>query len=250
MSHRLIVPSTWKLPPEISTRFGTEAGRQRLMKHEGHLVLVLHRLPEADSNEREPVLFWRQPDGKWETNEKGAGLPALKKHVESYELAVEALDLKLDTTRNADGLFRILSAAAPLSRAAKNLHRVLQATREAAGNDTEVISLRDQAYSTERTIELLRIEARNALDFDIARRAEEQAVQSREISTAAHRLNLMAAIFLPITAVASILGVNVETGIEDWLTPTGFWLLMIFSLFLGLVLKYAILRKTSGATIQ
>ena len=243
MSHRLIVPSTWELPPEIRSRFGTEAGRQRLMEHEGHLVLILHRVPEADSNDREPVLFWRQPDGKWETNEKGQGFPALKKHVESYEQAAEALDLKLDTTRDADGLFRILSAAAPLSRAAKNLHQVLQATREAVGDDTEIITLRDEAYSIERTIDLLRIEAKNALDFDIARRAEEQAVQSRQISIAAHRLNLMAAIFLPITAIASVLGVNMVTGLEQ-LSTVVFWLLMAFSIFLGFVLMLVIQRRS------
>ncbi|MGB0580813.1 MAG: CorA family divalent cation transporter [Limisphaerales bacterium] len=245
MSHRLIVPSTWKIPPEITTRLGSEAGRQRLMDHEGHLLLILHRLPEADSNEREPVLFWRQPDGKWETNEKGQGLPALKKHVESYEAAAEALDLRLDTTRDADGLFRILSAAAPLARSAKNLHQVLQALREVTGNETEIITLRDEAYSIERTVDLLRVEAKNALDFDIARRAEEQAAQSREISTAAHRLNLMAAIFLPITAIASILGVNMHTGFEEFPTYV-YWLLMGFSLFLGFVLLLIIQRKSAS----
>lgn len=245
MSYRLIVPATWKLPPEIKSRFGTEAGRQRLMAHEGHIVLILHRLPEADSHDREPVLFWRQPNGKWESNEKGQGLAALKRHVESYEAAAEALDLKLDTTRDADGLFRILSAAAPMARAAKNLHQVLQSLREATGNDTDIITLRDQAYEIERTVELLRVEAKNALDFDIARRAEEQAVQSQQISTAAHRLNLMAAIFLPITAIASLLGVNMKTGLEDFST-FAYWLLMGFSLFLGLLLMLAIQRKSSS----
>ena len=153
--------------------------------------------------------------------------------------------LKLDTTRDADGLFRILSAAAPLGRAAKNLHQVMQTLREVGGNDTEIITLRDQAESTERTVELLRIEAKNALDFDIARRAEEQAVQSRKISTAAHRLNLMAAIFLPITAMASVLGVNMKTGFEEFPTFV-FWLLMAFSFFLGLVLMLGLQRKSAS----
>ena len=241
-----MIPSTWELPPEITSRFGESTGRQRFMEHAGHLLLVLHKVPEPESNERQGVLFWRRPDGGWETSEKGAGLSGLKEHVVAYATAVEGLDSELDSTRDADGLFRILSITAPVQRAAKNLHRVLQAAREAAAADREIITLRDQAEGVERTADLLRIEARNALDFDIARRAEDQAAKSEEISLAAHRLNILAALFLPITAVSSVLGVNLPTGMEDWITPSKFWMLMGLSLLLGLFLKGRIVRRVGS----
>lgn len=246
MENRLVIPSTWELPPEITSRFGEKAGRQRLMEHAGHLLLVLHQVPAPDSNERHGVLFWRKPDGTWETAEKGGGIAALRRHVDSYGQAVEDLDDQLDTTRAADGLFRILSAVAPLLRSAKNLHSVLQSARESAVNDKDIITLRDQAYSIERTADLLRIEAKNALDFDIARRAEEQAAKSEEISHAAHRLNVLAALFLPITAVSSVLGVNMPIGIEAWLTPGRFWTLMFFSLIIGFVLKQLVVKRSAA----
>ena len=55
----------------------------------------------------------------------------------------------------------------------------------------------------------------------------------------------MAAIFLPITAIASILGVNMHTGFEEFPTYV-YWLLMGFSLFLGFVLLLIIQRKSAS----
>ena len=213
------------------------------MAHDGHLLFVLHRVPTADPTGRDGVLFWRKPDGKWESAEKGNGLNGLKLHVEAYAKAVEDFDLLLDTTRDADGLFRILSAIVPLLRAAKGMREVLQTARENAGVDRDIITLRDRAEEVERTADLTRVEAKNALDFDIARRAEEQAARSEEITALGHRLNMLAALFLPVTAVSSILGVNIPIGVEDWLTPTRYWLLIALCIGLGLVLQRMLTKR-------
>ena len=243
MNNRLVIPSDWKLPREITSRFGEQAGRQRLMQSGGHLLLVLHEVPDPDSVERRGVLFWRDPEGNWEGNARGNGIEALKKHVKTYAEYAEDLNQELDTTRDAKGLFEILSKIAPFLRAAKNMHLVLQAARDAVGNDMEIITLRDSAEAIERTTELVRTEAKNALDFDIARRAEEQSEQNEEITVAAHRLNLLAAIFFPITAVSSVLGVNMRTGLETWLTPLRFWILIGMSLLLGLPLRFLLAKS-------
>ncbi len=243
MAGRLIIPSTRQLPAEIASRFGEKTGRQRLMEHDGHLLLVLHKVPDSESTEREGALFWRQPDGNRECTEKGNGLNGLRNHVEAYAKPVEELDDLLDTTRDARGLFKILSDIAPLLRSTKHLHQVLQATREAAKNDRDVITLRDQAGDIERTADLLRLEAKNTLEFDIALRAEEQAARSEEISALGHRLNMLAALFLPVTAVSSILGVNIPIGVENWLTPTRFWILTALCIAFGLLLQRILIKR-------
>jgi len=242
MEQQLVIPSNWALPDEIKQRLGFGVGRQRLMSHDGHLLLVLHEVPEPEEVSRRGALFWRNAKGEWFSSSRGKGFDALKQHVKSYADAIARLDQRLDDTPEAQELFEILSESSPIQRAAKNLHQVLQSTREAAGSDKALISLRDEAYDTERAAELLYTDAKNALDFDIARRAEEQAAHAHESSRAAHKLNLLAAVFLPVTAVASILGVSIPTGLESWLTPGRFWLLIALSIIAGLILKRRIAK--------
>jgi hypothetical protein len=237
MKKTVVIPATWELPDAIKIRFGEKAGRQRSMFHEGHLLLILHTAPEPEENDRNGVLFWKTSGGDWLTTAHGNGLAALESHIGVYHDRIEDLDQSLDITRDAAGLFKILSSVAPILRAAKNMTKALQSARELTGNDREIITLRDEAEMVEQQAELLWLESKNALDFDIAKRAEEQSEQSEEISLAAHRLNLLAAIFFPITAIASVLGVSIETGLEGWLTPLRFWLVMAMSLGFGVLLK-------------
>jgi hypothetical protein len=65
----------------------------------------------------------------------------------------------------------------------------LQEARDGVGDDKDLISLRDRAYELEREAELLDGDAKNGLDFCVARRAEEQAESSARIEKASHRLN-------------------------------------------------------------
>jgi hypothetical protein len=53
---------------------GDAAGRQRAMVHDGHLLLVLHDVPEAGRPERLARLFWREPTGQWKAAGQGAGV--------------------------------------------------------------------------------------------------------------------------------------------------------------------------------
>jgi hypothetical protein len=67
-----IVPDTWKIPPELAARFGDNAGRQRAMNAEGHLLLVLHDPPNPNDQERKAKLLWRAPNGDWACNTDGS----------------------------------------------------------------------------------------------------------------------------------------------------------------------------------
>ena len=236
---RLVLPPQWELPKEFLDRFGRTAGRQRLMVHENHLLLVLHEIPKPSTSERTAVLFWHTPDGEWKAR-GGHGFASLKDHVDTYESKMDELDQSFDEAQSIEVTFQILNEAIPIYRAAKNMHQVLQKTREVLDDNKQIITLRDQAYEIERAAELLVSDAKNAIDYSIAKRTEAQAVRSEEISTAAHRMNMLLAIFFPVTAVASLLSTNLMTGLEGKKSPLLFWSIVTGSLLIGFMLRGAI----------
>ena len=54
---------------------------------------------------------------------------------------------------------------------------------------------------------------------------------------------MLAALFLPVTAVSSILGVNIPIGVENWLTPTRFWILTALCIAFGLLLQRILIKR-------
>jgi len=228
------IPISWDLPKEIVERFGQTPGRQRAMCADGHLLLVLHKAPSADESERRGAFFWRKPNGDWESTERGRGLQALRAHVEAYDVLQKRLEEEYEDAGRADDYFRILEQVAPLSHAASNLHDVLQSAREAVREDRDIIDLRDWAYQIERGFELLYTDTKNALDYSIAKRAEEEALLSRQAVQTGHRLNILAAIFFPLTAIASLFGMNMRSGLENspvWV----FWVVFLAGILVGIV---------------
>lgn len=231
------LPASWTLPAQIKSRFGQRSiGKQRAMIAEGHLLLILHQAPQPDEQTRKGVLFWRKPNGNWEHSGGGVGIQPLVKHIEQYNTAEEALQTQYDRAQVAEDYFRILEAIAPLRLAAKNSHAALQASREGISDDRDLIDLRDWASDIERNLDLLHENAKNALDFKIAQRAEEQTRLSSEAVVSGHRLNVLAALFLPLTAIASIFGMNVHNGLEN--SPIVlFWLVALIALGMGLLVR-------------
>src|SRR5688500_15921887 len=139
------LPPGWELPAAIRDRLGERSGKQRAMIEDGHLLLILHKLPRPDVTAREGAFFWRDANGDWKASGGGGGLGALKVHLEAYERAVDTLDTQLDKAQDATALFRVLEAAVPLHRSAKNQHAALQAARDGLPELREIISLRDTA---------------------------------------------------------------------------------------------------------
>jgi len=231
------LPQSWQLPEEIKNRLGQKSfGKQRAMVAEGHLLLILHKVPQKDRRSRQGVFFWRKPSGEWEFSGRGRGLPALRKHLEEYGLAEEQLNQAYDRAREARDYFEILEAIAPLQRAAGNLHATLQAAREAISSDRDIIDLRDRAAEIDRALELLRGSAKTAIDFKIAKQAEEQATLSLQSVKTAHRLNILAAIFFPLTAISCVFGMNLPSGFES--ASIGlFWLVFLTGTLLGVLVR-------------
>jgi hypothetical protein len=224
----MTLPTAWHLPLEIRARFGQKrSGRQRAMAADGHLLLVLHQAPEHGMRDREGIFFWRRPNGQWEYSGRGSGLKRLIEHVEAYSLAEQGLSQEYSEARSGKDYFHILERVGPLHHAACNLHATLQAAREAIPDDRDIIDLRDWAYDLERTLELLQADTKHALDL--------HSVQ------VANRLNVLAAIFFPVTAIASVFGMNLASGLEGS-SVTIFWSVLLVGVALGFVTSWWALR--------
>ncbi len=128
------------------------------------------------------------------------------------------------------------------------MHATLQEARELVPVDRDLINLRDQAGAIERTVELLHGDARNGLDFTIAHQAERQSKQTYEMAVSAHRLNLLAAFFLPATMLSAVFGMNLVHGLEANTFPQWvyFWGVLVLGLVCGLVLARVVARKPAG----
>jgi Mg2+ and Co2+ transporter CorA len=207
------------------------------MVAEGHLLLVLHAPPGADEDERSGRFFWREPDGSWRASIRGSGVAAIADHLREFETRLDALEDRESNASLARDYFDLIRELTPLHRAARNLHAVIQKARESMNDDSRIIRWRDDAYSIERTAELLLGETRNGLDFVTAMRAEEQAVESQNMALAGHRLNVLAALFFPLATIASLLGMNVPTGLEDSPEPWTFIGVLVVGALVGVGLK-------------
>jgi hypothetical protein len=232
-----VLPSTWKVPDLFHSRLGEQAGRQRMMTAEGHLLLILHKIPKPGEGDREPVLFWRDPAGNWKSTGNGAGLAELKSHLQDFSTYVDKLEDRMQQPPNSKNFFEILQITAPLLRTARNMHATLQQAREAFSNDRNILIARDQAVEIERAVELLHADAKNGLEYMIARQAEEQAENSEQLLTAGHRLNMLIAVFLPLTALGSAFGMNFRHGLEGITSPLLFWSTLLVGLVLGFAVK-------------
>jgi hypothetical protein len=227
----MTLPVSWNLPLEIKARFGQKrSGRQRAMAADGHLLLVLHKAPQHGMRDREGIFFWRRPNGHWEYSGRGSGLRRVIEHIEEYSLAEQKLAREYEQARGAKDYFRILEEVGPLHHAARNLHATLQVAREAIPDDRDIIDMRDWAYDLERTLELLQADTKHALDH--------HSVQ------VANRLNVLAAIFFPMTAIASLFGMNLVSGLEGS-SVIIFWSVLLVGISLGFVTSWWALRGRS-----
>ena len=239
-----VIPHNWEVPQVFRGRFGSHAGRQRVMYADGHLLLILHEAPRRkEATERGARLYWRKPDGGWQSTGSGGTTTApLRVHLEELAAAVDALEARAEIAKRASDWFALLHDSAPLVRIARGLSATLQEARELAKTDRDLISLRDAAQEIERDVDLIHNHARAGLDFAIAAAAEESAASSRYQSETGHRLNLIAATFLPISALGSLFGMNLVNGLETASAPWTFWGVAAAAFLLGLVVRASLPR--------
>lgn len=244
MRAKSVLRANWEVPEVFRLRLGEQAGRQRAMSAEGHLLLVLHQPPSPEDIERRGRFFWRGLEGKWTGERAGDGLQALHGHVAEYEGLVHALEKREEKASSAGDYFSVLRLLGPLRRATANMRKTLQHAREMVPEEHELIVLRDDAEEVERTAELVYADARNGLDLAIARQAEEQAKISLQMSTSAHRLNVLVAFFFPLATMSTVFGMNVQFGFEQALAPLPFVVVVLLGLLMGLWLRLMVGRQT------
>lgn len=241
-----LLPASWQVPEKFRKRLGNDVGRQRAMQHEDHLLLVLHAPPKPDDDHRVGRFFWRRPDGQWTSKDLGSGTQALLRHLEEYEELIVRLDDQQEAATTSDEYFGVLSKLAPIHRTARNLHAVLQEARRLCPDDGDIINMRDRAYAIERNAELLYEETKNALDFAMARRMEEQAESTRYMAVTSHRLNMLVAFFFPIATLTAIFGINLEHGYERRHAPYLFLTTIGIGLLLGVFLTAIVRQRRSS----
>lgn len=249
MTARSPLPEAWNVPQLFRGRVRESVGRQRAMTAEGHLLLVLHEPPLANETDRRARFFWRSPDGTWQSNNLGPGINALKRHVAEFGEAVRRLDEAEDRADAADDYLGLLRRLAPLRRATRHLHDALQEARQMVSEDHDLIVCRDLAYQIQRLADLVQDDTKSGLDCAIARRAEEQAESGERMALAAHRLNVLAAVFFPIVTISSILGMNLADGLDErMLSQWLFWLVLAVGIGSGILLNSLILPKRRRRT--
>lgn len=233
----MMLPPTWTLPDALANRLGPRTvGRQRVISEGEHLLVVLHQPPGPDDDTRRGVLFWRNPAGEWQVSQGGSGPGALLRHVKAYEDLEDRLSEQYESTRDTLGLFGLVESLVPVARSARNMHQTLQAAREAVRSDKTLLEARDAAYEVSRNLDILLEDARNAIQHMMAKDNEEQAQLSRDALRASHRLNVLAALTFPLTALAGLFGMNFAHGLPGD-SPVVFWLVTAGGLGLGLGLK-------------
>ena len=231
------IPHNWEVPKVFRDRFGARAGRQRVMSADGHMMVILHEVPRpnVDPTAR---LYWRKPDGSWKSSGSGAtNINALRAHVDEMTVAIDELEARAARAVCAKDWFAIMHEVSPLHRTVLGQSATLQEARDLAKTDRELISIRDTAQESERAVELITTHARAGLDYSIAQASENNAHATEHVVQSQHRLNLIAATFLPISALGALLGTNLQSGLESWNAPYAFWVVMAAALLIGIIVR-------------
>lgn len=235
------LPLTWKIPNSIRVRVGDAAGRQRVIIEEDHLLLVFHKAPETDDIHRVGRFLWRTADGVWSASDSGDGPAVLMKHVGEYAALITKFDQQEENANSAEEYFLVIEGLLPLIRSTAHMHQVLQEARKLIPDDRGLINARDKAYELERAVDLLYTSAKNGLDFEIAKRAEEEAIASRAMARSAHRLNVLAGFFFPLATISSVMGMDMSNlSPAEW-SRVG--VIVLAGLMVGMILAMFITRQ-------
>ncbi len=233
MANPPLIPSNWQLPDEFRQRLGTTVGRQRFMQAGQECLIVSHFVPEHDEVGRRGVLFWRNATGEWRASNGDPGKGAIAMHLGRYSKKLDEYDGLEAKALRADDYLPVLEGLAPIVRSMRNLLETLEEARKAIHDDRTIIDHRDKAYELSRQADLLYEDAKNSMDVAVVRRADEQAAASHQMSIAAHRLNMLAAMFFPFATLGAIFGTTLT---DNWSwrdSPLPFILFLIVGLLIG-----------------
>jgi hypothetical protein len=242
MVHELTyLPQKFLLETGLLDQLSSRMGCQRcILGQHGEMLLVVHEVPEPGVPERKALFFWYDSSKEWHGSATD-GLVDLQNLLERYAQAIDVHEAVVDDADTAKEIFTILRHAGPLARSTRNLFLCLQEAAALFPKDKELRSLRDRAHENERAAELLYADARVALEFFRAERAEEQARSSERLAKLGFRLNLMAGFFLPLVALGGLMGMNVKL---PYFVQSAFWWIFFGGLIFGAMILFVAGYKT------
>jgi len=212
------------------------------MHADSHLLIVGHFVPEPDEATRRGILFWRDAAGEWKCSNGDPGRAALAMHLDRSSKRLEACEQQEQAAMRADDYLPLLEGLAPLVRTQRNFFETLEEARKAMPEVRELIDHRDRSYDLSRQADLLYEDAKNSMDVAIVRRADEQAESTQQMTVAAYRLNILAALFFPFATLGAIFGTTLT---ENWSwsqSPSPFVLFVLVSLIAGFILTMFIAK--------
>ncbi len=242
MAMNFVLPADWNVPQVFRNRVGQRVGRQRAMFTDGHLLLLLHRIPDGVRLQRQSNIFWRDPGGNWKSD-RGDGVEALNRHITEFETLIDKLTAQVEKARGVEDYFAVMEIEIELKYSTNNLHKTLQQAREMIAGDKDIIDFRDRTGEIEYNANMLFADTRNELDFAIVKRNDEQTRNSHHMARSAHRLNVLAALFFPIMTICAVFGMNLKFGLETEYVPIPFFASIVAGLIIGCLLLQAVIVK-------
>lgn len=233
----LLIPREWAVPKVFRRQLGDHTGKQRCLHADNHILLILHEVPSSASPERIGHLFWRSPEGKWLGSQPGDGYKNLRNLIKGYERLIDNVETMVIKAKGMQDYFAAVSLINPVLRAIANGYKAIETAITSLREDPrDLVIIRDLIHEQERAAFLIAGDAKLGLEFAIALQSEEQSRISLELAKSGHRLNMLVGLFLPITAIGSVFGMNLINGLEAQ-PPYLFWGLMVFALVLGFIIR-------------
>ncbi len=239
------LPHGWEVPTDLRIRFGKHSNHQRAAGLERHLLIRLHRVPPNRRSVGESVYFWRNSTGGWKCSAGRDTVDTISELVVKYADAFVIIEQTSDRASTSRNWFEVLSDIGPLLRAADGLHETLQSAQHALPevDKAELQPACDVAHEVVRAAQLLQQQAQHSIDYLVAQQNEQLAQTSQSQAAAAHRLNVMAAIFFPLATISSVFGMNISHGFEN--RPLAFWMILCVGTLLGVIIGSTVFKLRS-----
>jgi hypothetical protein len=231
------LPEGFDIEAPLQDQLSNRTGTQRFLPGEKEALLIVHEVPEPAVPEREALVFWRRASGEWSGPGGSSGLREIGELLGRYQAVIDDYEAQIDETEEVSRVFGIIRHAGPIARSLRNLAAALDAAVQQSPDEGVLIGLRDWARETSRAGELLYHDAKLTLDFWQAESAEDHQRAAERLNVIVYRLNLMAGLFLPLLALASLFGMNVEIpdALQGW-----FWWIVLVGLGLGCVVLFLV----------
>ena len=133
-------------------------------------------------------------------------------HLDRFAKRLDMLELAQQKAHETDEYLPILDSIGPIMRTIKNFMATLEEARELFPKERLLIDVRDRAYDLSRQADLLHMDVKNSMEVALIRAAE-QTDAAQRMAVATHRLNTLAAMFLPIATLGAVFGTTLT---ENW----------------------------------